>query len=1855
LKLLNDNTMKHWSKLIPALFVLLTGLLFSQRADAQCGIKVVGASSGCAPFLGTFQRTDGSGKTVSSVTWNYTLGSYTTTDTIVQLNFKTPGTYSVSITVTYSDGTKCNFTLSTSIIAFGPPKAVLNLPTNPVLGPVQCFKRNGQLNNYTFTQSSSPGTSGAGIVRYVWNFGDGDTSNSKTPTHSYQAPGTYNISLRVVDANGCEGYDTILGNIIVLKDIKTSFTMNSTRACNKDSIQFNNNTDTTGLKMKAFYWDFGDGSPIDSTNYNPSKIYKPGVYHISLTIENILGCTATDTQTINVVRFRMKIYFKDTMCWASAEHNGVVFSAEQQPGAVFWQWNFGDPNSGQLNVSNFNWVASHKFVGGPSAGGTPASSGYGGPGIYIINFTVSSATCGTLDTCFYVHILGPMAMVSLPPPPGPFPANNLVPPQPIPHSAFVAINGNKSSCLPQTITYLHYRKLTPGPTAHWTYKYCNADTLKGVKGKHNNVKLVDSTAMGGCKFAPVIPYAYSVTLKPTDSSVSYYRDSTTDTIVWTRGNSIPTAKVYYEGGGTYDFNDMADSNMITCTLPNLVRFTNNSIKWRLHYAIDDNTFQNVIDPRNSFEDTCRWKNWPMASDSLIYYWRFNDPGGKPCTMTNKNKDSIPGVWNCNFSTLAAPYHYYKGASGTPPSGCQDVNMLVRDPVTGCSDSLSPPLLLVQGPPQAGWNKAAYCKMTWEMQQYQLVPKGSPGPDGPPLIGFMLTNQPNACAGPAYQFRIDFEQTIPTCGAQNWWAVFDSAHVTKYRHCTNPNDSVLDYGFTGDLGPGYSPAQNGYPSGAPAAFWQGIPWFGNYWYNVGDSGCKTIGIVLQVGNCFDTAWYHDYICFNKLDAYFDIFSVVPPDTGSASQANPYYGQGGGPTIPGDSGIGYTQVFVDSSENQHGHICQPAPTVNWTPLSKGGTYDYSTLHPYINEGLRLYLFPRDTNMSDVTAFKYNITRNNYGDNPSYTNSGGQWYYNMPHDGVSGFFPDSAVLNPFTTANDSVAQIKFHVNYIDTPYLYIIIPTTKATVGLPPKRILFNFPIYGTDTSGELDSLITRGHVNIPINDSRSRRIDAVCGKPYVTVYVDPGFKVLSQTQILRLGGFKAVDSFMTPGQIPHLTIPYPGFYTINAFSTNLEGCEQSSTYYLVYGHYATFWVNDSVICLGQPTYLHWYVRYWSTNCPPPPGGGPPPPGCLNGADEEAGINPGVDFNPWDSTGIPGGPTAYRDSLTANAFKNNTPAGYQPEQIWFNMGEGNDTLFHRIVARGNMYGPYTYTHPGVYTVTLKTVDWRGCNVFTQRLNLMKVIQVKANFNLKNATDALSFCPPKSIPFLDSTTIAGNKYTQKVVKNGQIIDSTYIVDSIATQIWTTGSGKPITRTGTLTEYLADYPKAGKFDVNLAVKSTIGCSDDMLRKQFITVIGATPKFEVIGNSSGCFPFKVHLHITSHDSEAKIHVWNFGDYPKLTNPLDNPETESKQVATSVPGPDSIIYLTYNLDSAGGRFRLHLTETDSFTDITGKSIPCTVDYPLPTDSQQIFITVYPNSPITIHGDTLLCVDKVGSFTVTSKYHEYKTYAWWVSNPNALPAHDTTYNGDSLNTILFSKADYNTGTPDKNGNVMFTIHVHAESDTGKGPTGCTRDTIYRVYVQDSRAGFTTDSSQANIAKFTFHDTSLNAIHYVLDYGDGDSITTLTPGFTVSHTYTNLNANPTPEGIPQAPIKTFTVTLKTVSSNGCPDQISHVITLLREFQHYNVFTPNGDTANPRFAPFVKGQTSASLKIYNRWGQEVFESKGSNDDTNWSKDPANTWDGTDMNSGQPCPVGTYYYIWHFTLIGGQTETINGAVTLIR
>jgi PKD repeat protein len=62
----------------------------------------------------------------------------------------------------------------------------------------------------SFTDTSNQGTSAPPVVADAWNFGDpasgnADTSAEVNPMHLFSAPGNYNVTLTVTDANGLTG------------------------------------------------------------------------------------------------------------------------------------------------------------------------------------------------------------------------------------------------------------------------------------------------------------------------------------------------------------------------------------------------------------------------------------------------------------------------------------------------------------------------------------------------------------------------------------------------------------------------------------------------------------------------------------------------------------------------------------------------------------------------------------------------------------------------------------------------------------------------------------------------------------------------------------------------------------------------------------------------------------------------------------------------------------------------------------------------------------------------------------------------------------------------------------------------------------------------------------------------------------------------------------------------------------------------------------------------------------------------------------------------------------------------------------------------------------------------------------------------------------------------------------------------------------------------------------------------------------------------------------------------------------------------------------------------------------------
>ena len=71
-------------------------------------------------------------------------------------------------------------------------------------------------------------TSDSTLIGYEWDFGDGDTSDEENPSHTFQDPGEYEITLRIETINGC--WDTTLAVVALTEYVQlfipTAFTPN---------------------------------------------------------------------------------------------------------------------------------------------------------------------------------------------------------------------------------------------------------------------------------------------------------------------------------------------------------------------------------------------------------------------------------------------------------------------------------------------------------------------------------------------------------------------------------------------------------------------------------------------------------------------------------------------------------------------------------------------------------------------------------------------------------------------------------------------------------------------------------------------------------------------------------------------------------------------------------------------------------------------------------------------------------------------------------------------------------------------------------------------------------------------------------------------------------------------------------------------------------------------------------------------------------------------------------------------------------------------------------------------------------------------------------------------------------------------------------------------------------------------------------------------------------------------------------------------------------------------------------------------------------------------------------------------
>lgn len=142
---------------------------------------------GTAPLTVTF---DASGSTypdgqITSYEWDFGDGAPKRIDASqVSYKYTAIGTFTATVTAKASDGKTDSGTL------------VINV--RPI-SLQSCFEPTVEQGPAPLTVEFDPRCSQGSVAKYLWDFGDGETSRTRKPTHTFDNPGSYQVTLEVTD------------------------------------------------------------------------------------------------------------------------------------------------------------------------------------------------------------------------------------------------------------------------------------------------------------------------------------------------------------------------------------------------------------------------------------------------------------------------------------------------------------------------------------------------------------------------------------------------------------------------------------------------------------------------------------------------------------------------------------------------------------------------------------------------------------------------------------------------------------------------------------------------------------------------------------------------------------------------------------------------------------------------------------------------------------------------------------------------------------------------------------------------------------------------------------------------------------------------------------------------------------------------------------------------------------------------------------------------------------------------------------------------------------------------------------------------------------------------------------------------------------------------------------------------------------------------------------------------------------------------------------------------------------------------------------------------------------------------
>ena len=300
-------------------------------------------TSGCSPIRVDFTDTIGVAK---KYIWNFGDGGPDTTTIIPSAShfYGSPNNYTVRLVGV--DSSKCNiYDTSYVIIRVRTDSVILKLNAGKV---GTCNSLTYQFDN--ISQSVNPGKTFK-PNSFKINYGDGkiDLIGAGSFLHTYAAPGSYKVSLVLIDTNFCNESDSIIIPIRLATVLKAQFNT-AANGCAPYNAVFTN----TSLGGIGFKWIWGDGKTDFTTNSDPATIIHSypniNVYSVQLIATDTSTCNKTDTSAAFLIDVKGKPTAAFTASPQPPVANTPIVFTNNSTGAVSYKWFFGDGDS--LSVNN---------------------------------------------------------------------------------------------------------------------------------------------------------------------------------------------------------------------------------------------------------------------------------------------------------------------------------------------------------------------------------------------------------------------------------------------------------------------------------------------------------------------------------------------------------------------------------------------------------------------------------------------------------------------------------------------------------------------------------------------------------------------------------------------------------------------------------------------------------------------------------------------------------------------------------------------------------------------------------------------------------------------------------------------------------------------------------------------------------------------------------------------------------------------------------------------------------------------------------------------------------------------------------------------------------------------------------------------------------------------------------------------------------------------------------------------------------------------------------------------------------------------------------------------------------------